>query len=98
MKVIDINKHFCSETRQHYLVLTDNFYSDATIDSLVEDWCENDPCGHGNGYSFEWHFITDNKKIKEVLENELILTDIKIEALNKTKDKVETYLMYLKYY
>ena len=68
MKVVKIYKNYRNNTKEHFLVLLNEPYTNDDIDCLVEDWCESDPNGIICGYRFNWEFVEDEKIIKTVVE------------------------------
>jgi len=92
MKVIKIKKSYCSGTIEHYLVLTDDLRSSCDIDDLAEDWCETDPAGMNNGYTFTWDYVEDELLIKSAVHAEILRINNQITSLNLRKNKLENYI------
>ena len=95
MKIVKIKKSYSSGSKEHYLVLTGDHYSDSTIDDLVEDWCESDPSGQNNGYQSEWQYVNNKEIIRKVLEEEKIILNSKIKNLKDKLKDVEVEIFYL---
>ncbi len=91
MKVVKINKSYRCNTKEHFLVLLDESYSNEHIVSLVEEWCDTDVCGM-NGYDYEWCFVEDEELINNILKNKIKVVDDQIEALKAKKCEMEKYL------
>jgi hypothetical protein len=89
MRIIRIEKSNSATTKNHHLVFMDNVVpSDITVEDAVEDWCENDPFGQTNGYSYKWFDVTDDNEIIRILSNELQNLLINIGHLNAKKNKI----------
>lgn len=56
MKLVKINKSYRNGTKEHFLVLLDEPYSNDDINYLVEEWCESKPSGSNYGYTVEWWY------------------------------------------
>lgn len=89
MKVIKIHKTFSSGFINHYLVISEGENNESYINELVENWCENDPAGMNNGYSFKWEYVEDLNVIKDVLIKRLAVVTDKIDSLNYEKELLE---------
>ena len=92
MKVIDIKKHYCNGTKQHYLVLFGENYTDEAIQYEVEDWCDSDPSGSCYGYTYNWSNVIDRDILIDVLHNEKLLINGKISRLIKSVDNIDTFI------
>ena len=92
MKVVKIHKSYRSGTKEHFLVLLDEPYSNDDIDYLVEEWCENEPSGSNYGYTVEWRFVEDTEIINTILKDKIKITECEIEALKTKKCEMERHL------
>ena len=92
MKVVKINKSYNSGTKEHFLVLLDEPYSNDDINYLVEDWCESEPSGMNYGYSYEWWFVEDDELINTILKDKIKIIDSQIEVLKAKKCEMEKYV------
>jgi hypothetical protein len=92
MKVVKINKGYRSGTKEHFLVLLDEPYSNDDIDFLVEEWCESESSGMSYGYTYEWLFVEDNEIINTILKNKIKNTETQIETLKTKKCEMERHL------
>ncbi len=92
MKIVKIIKSYNSGTKEKFLVLLDKPYSNDDINSLVEEWCENEPSGMNYGYGYEWEFVEDENIIKDVLITELKSLNNKISTLENRKIEIEKFL------
>lgn len=92
MKVVKINKGYRGGTKEHFLVLLDEPYSEDDVNYLVEEWCENEPSGSNYGYTVEWWFVEDDELINTVLKDKIKITEREIEALKTKKCEMERYL------
>lgn len=92
MKVVKINKSYRSGTKEHFLVLLDEPYSNDDIDYLVEEWCEDEPSGSSYGYTYEWWFVEDEELINTILKDKIKIVERKIERLKTEKCEMERYL------
>lgn len=92
MKVIDIKKHYRNGTKQHYLVLFGESFSDDTIDEKVSDWCESEPSGLTYGYSYDWNYVEDKDTIINVLHNEKLILNQKITKLINDKNSIDIFI------
>lgn len=92
MNVIKIVKYYNAGVVKHNLVLLDEPYSNDDIDSIVEDWCESDPCGMNYGYSYEWWFVEDKEEIDNILLDKIRIIDNEICRLNIEKSKLVKHL------
>ena len=92
MKVVKINKSYRNGTKEHFLVLLDEPYSNDDIDYLVEEWCEDEPSGSNYGYTYEWRFVEDEELINTILKDKIKIVEHKIERLKTEKCEMERYL------
>jgi hypothetical protein len=92
MKVVKINKSFRNGSKEHFLVLLDEPYSNDDIDYLVEEWCENEPSGINYGWKYEWWFVEDVELINTILKNKIEIVEREIETLKTKKCEMEKYL------
>lgn len=92
MKVVKINKSYRSGTKEHFLVLLDEPYSNDDIDYLVEEWCEDEPSGSNYGYTCEWWFVEDEELINTILKDKIKILESKIVRLKTEKCEMERYL------
>lgn len=92
MKVVKINKSYRGGTKEHFLVLLDEPYSNDDIDYLVEEWCDTDVAGRNYGYRYEWWFVEDEELINTILKDNIKIVDSQIEALKTKKCEMEKYL------
>jgi hypothetical protein len=92
MKVVKINKSYNSGTKEHFLVLLNEPYSNDDINYLVEEWCESEPSGMNYGYSYEWWFVEDNELINTILKDKIKVVDSQIEAFKTKKCEMEKHL------
>lgn len=92
MKVVKINKSYRSGTKEHFLVLLDEPYSNDDIDYLVEEWCEDEPSGSYYGYTYEWWFVEDEELINTILKDKIKILESKIERLKTEKCEMKRYL------
>ena len=92
MKVVKINKSYRSGTKEHFLVLLDEPYSNDDINYLVEEWCEYEPSGSNYGYTYEWRFVEDEELINTILKDKIKIVEHKIERLKTEKCEMEKYL------
>jgi len=92
MKVVKINKSYRNGTKEHFLVLLDEPYSNDDINYLVGEWCEIEPSGMNYGYSYEWWFVEDDELINTILKDKIKVVDSKIKALKTKKCEMERYL------
>jgi hypothetical protein len=92
MKVVKINKSFRNGSKEHFLVLLDEPYSNDDIDYLVEEWCEKEPSGINYGWKYEWWFVEDVELINTILKNKIEIVDSEIETLKTKKCEMEKYL------
>lgn len=91
MKVIKIKKVWSAGSTEHYLIVP-KLYDIEDIDYAVEDWCANDSGGQGNGYSFSWSEVIDEKIIKEQINSKLKVLSNQISALLTEQRKLLTFL------
>ena len=87
MKIVKIHKGFRGGTKEHFLVLFDEPYFEDEIQSLVEDWCNNEPSGSNYGFTCEWCFIENKDEINKVLNENINLIENQIKALENKKNK-----------
>ena len=92
MKIIKIKKSFHNGSKERYLVLLNEPYSDDDIEYLVQDWCDSDPNGSVLGFRFDWWYVDDKETINKVLEENIILINNQIADLNTKKAEMEKYL------
>ena len=92
MKLVKINKSYRSGTKEHFLVLLDEPYSEDDVNYLVEEWCESDPAGMNYGYTYEWWFVEDEELINTILKDKIMIVEREIEALKTKKCEMESYL------
>lgn len=91
MKVVKINKGYRGGTKEHFLVLLDEPYSE-DVNYLVEEWCDNEPSGSNYGYTVEWWFVEDDALINTILKDKIKIVEREIEALKTKKCEMERYL------
>lgn len=92
MKIVKINKSYKNGTKEHFLVLLDEPYSNDVIDCLVEEWCESDSSGMNYGYTYEWWFVEDDKLINTILKDKIKIAEREIETLKTKKCEMERHL------
>lgn len=92
MKVLKIYKSYRSGTKEHFLVLLDEPYSNDDIDNIVEEWCESDSSGMIYGYDYKWCFVEDEELINNILKDNIKNTEREIELLKTKKCEMERYL------
>jgi hypothetical protein len=92
MKVVKIKKGYRNGTKEHFLVLLDEPYSNDDIDCLVEEWCESEPSGMSYGYTYEWLFVEDAELINTILKDKIKNIEAQIEALKTKKCEMEKCL------
>jgi hypothetical protein len=92
MKVVKINKSYWNGTKEHFLVLLNEPYSNDDINYLVDEWCESEPSGMNYGYNYEWWFVEDDELINTILKDKIKIIDGQIEALKTKKCEMERYL------
>ena len=92
MKVVKINKSYRNGTKEHFLVLLDEPYSEDDVNYLVEEWCDSDPAGMNYGYTYEWWFVEDEELINTILKDKIMIVEREIEALKTKKCEMERYL------
>lgn len=92
MKVVKIHKRYRGGTKEHFLVLLDEPYSNDDIDYLVEEWCEDEPSGSNYGYTYEWWFVEDTEIINTILKDKIKIAEREIETLKTKKCEMERYL------
>lgn len=92
MKVVKINKSYRNGTKEHFLVLLDEPYSNDDINYLVEEWCESESSGMNYGYNYEWWFVEDDELIKAILKDKIKVVNSQIEALKTKNCEMERYL------
>lgn len=93
MKVVKINKNYRNGTKEHFLVLLDEPYSNDDIDYLVEEWCESEGSGMNYGYTYEWWFVKDDKLINTILKDKIKIAEREIETLKTKKCEMESNLI-----
>ena len=95
--VIKIIKHFISGNCSHNIILYGpiNSFTIEEINSITEEWCENNPSGHNYGYSYDWNYVTDITEINTILrdncirlENEKYDIERKINLLTELYDSL----------
>jgi len=92
MKVVKIHKSYRNGTKEHFLVLLDEPYSNDDIDYLVEEWCESEPSGMNYGSTYVWLFVEDTELINTILKEKIKITETQIESLKTKKCEMERYL------
>lgn len=92
MKIVRINKTTRNKATEHFLVLFNEPYTNDEINSLVEEWCDNDPSGMSYGYSYTWEFEEDERYINIILKDKIKTIERKIESLEDEKIKLKKYL------
>jgi len=92
MKIIRINKKFRNGTKEHFLVLMDEPYSDDDIDCLAEEWCESELSGVNYGYSYEWWFVEDIEIINTILYDKINIINKEIEILEVKKCEMKKFI------
>jgi len=92
MKIVKIKKFYRNGTKEHFLVLLDESYSNDDIDCEVEEWCESEPNGMNYGYSYEWDFVNDKNIINDVLVKKLHILNNEINVRNIAMDKIGYYM------
>jgi hypothetical protein len=92
MKIVKINKRYRNGTKEHFLVLLDEPYSNDDIDYLVEEWCESEPSGMNYGYTYEWLFVDDKTLISNILRDKIKITESQINTLKNEKSKMIKHL------
>jgi hypothetical protein len=85
MQVIEIKKHITSGTKIGHIIL-DDINDTEEIEEHVEDWCHDEPNGHGNGWRAEWREITDEEPRAKIIHDEVLKMDQRISALLKRKN------------
>ena len=96
MKIIKIHKMYSSGSKNHFLVITEMENDENYINELVENWCEDDPAGMNNGYSYDWEYVNDLNVIKEEINNRISRIEKNIKSLNYEKELLENELNILK--
>jgi hypothetical protein len=86
MRIVKIIKRFRNGFKEHFMPILDNSYSDISIDDLVDEWCDSDPAGDSNGYSYEWTLVEDKTLIGEVIKKEIKIVDDETNYLARKKD------------
>lgn len=97
MRVVKIKKSYCNGIIEYYLIISDfeYFQSDELINYHVEDWCKDEPSGHGNGYSYTWEHVTNTDEIIAAIDIRLKNINNKISSLKTEKDELlEEYSKY----
>lgn len=91
MKVIKINKIYQNGSISHFKVLNGDITND-NINSIVEEWCENELTGKIYGYSYNWELVEDKTQIKQIIKNKIEITNNKITKLINEKNNLQNYL------
>lgn len=92
MKIVKINKRYRNGSKEHFLVLLNEPYTDDAITELAEDWCESTPEGANYGYQYKWEIVEDTTVIKTVISDEIGRIDKQIEQSQIKKSELEKYL------
>ena len=92
MKVVKINKSYRNGTKEHFLVLLDEPYSNDDINYLVEEWFYSDPSGMSYGYNYDWWFVEDDELINTILKDKIKIINGQIESLKTKKCEMEKHL------
>jgi len=87
MQVIEIKKHITNGTKIGYIIL-DDINDPEEIAENVEDWCYDEPNGHGNGWKSEWREITDEESRSKIISDEILKIDRQISRLAEKRDNL----------
>jgi hypothetical protein len=85
MQVIEIKKHITNGTKIGYIML-DDINDLEEIEEHIEDWCLNEPNGHGNVWRSEWRIIIDEEHRSKIIHDEVLKMDRHISPLMKKRD------------
>ncbi len=87
MKVIEIKKHITNGFRLGHVIL-DDINDPEEIEEHVEDWCYDEPNGHGNGWKSEWREIVNETERNKIILGEVEKMDRNISLLVKKRDSL----------
>lgn len=89
MKVVEIKKYYNAGVKTHYLLIVDD---EISVLDEVDEWCEKDPCGQSNGYSYEWELVDNIEIIEKVISDRIKRCNEAISFFQNEKNKITDYL------